>query len=99
MSRCAMCPAQLTSAPGQSENSDSNLIPGKNMRTTRTGLQQSGKLGLQHVGESPASGRSSHTFQDDMSVWNTQQVVPFAYFYQGGGWNQNSRFDLVRSLI
>ena len=25
--------------------------------------------------------------------------VSFAYFYQGGGWNQNSRFDLVRSLI
>src|SRR6266852_1414020 len=25
--------------------------------------------------------------------------VSYAYFYQGGGWNQNSRFDLVRSLI
>src|SRR2546425_11821837 len=25
--------------------------------------------------------------------------VSFAYFYQGGGWNQNSRFVLVRSLI
>ncbi|MBN1356747.1 hypothetical protein JXA40_10845 [bacterium] len=22
-----------------------------------------------------------------------------AYFYQGGGWNQNSRFDLVRSIV
>ncbi|MGA9207819.1 MAG: hypothetical protein WB347_08470, partial [Terriglobales bacterium] len=23
----------------------------------------------------------------------------YAYFYQGGGWNQNSRFDLVRSIV
>ena len=22
----------------------------------------------------------------------------FAYFYQAGGWNQNSRFDLVRAI-
>jgi hypothetical protein len=24
--------------------------------------------------------------------------VSFAYFYEGGGWNQNSRFDLVRAI-
>jgi len=23
----------------------------------------------------------------------------FAYFYEGGGWNQNSRFDLVRAIV
>src|SRR5919202_1437208 len=23
----------------------------------------------------------------------------YAYFYQGGGWNQNSRFDLSRALV
>ncbi len=23
----------------------------------------------------------------------------FAYFYGGGGWNQNSRFDLLRAII
>lgn len=23
----------------------------------------------------------------------------YAYFYQGGGWNQNSRFDLVRAIL
>jgi hypothetical protein len=23
----------------------------------------------------------------------------YAYFYEGGGWNQNSRFDLVRSIV
>src|SRR5579863_1122233 len=23
----------------------------------------------------------------------------YAYFYEGGGWNQNSRFDLVRAVV
>ena len=23
----------------------------------------------------------------------------YAYFYQGGGWNQNSRFDLTRPIV
>jgi hypothetical protein len=26
-------------------------------------------------------------------------VVSYAYFYQAGGWNQNSRFDLVRAIV
>jgi hypothetical protein len=26
-------------------------------------------------------------------------LASFAYFHEGGGWNQNSRFDLVRALI
>src|SRR5216117_1030718 len=25
--------------------------------------------------------------------------VSFAYFYEGGGWNQNTRFDLVRAIV
>ncbi len=25
--------------------------------------------------------------------------LSYAYFYEGGGWNQNSRFDLVRAII
>jgi hypothetical protein len=25
--------------------------------------------------------------------------VSCAYFYEGGGWNQNSRFDLVRAIL
>src|ERR1700686_3469053 len=25
-------------------------------------------------------------------------LISYAYFYQAGGWNQNSRFDLVRAL-
>src|SRR5207249_6111357 len=28
----------------------------------------------------------------------TLLFVSFAYFYQAGGWNQNSRFDLVRAI-
>lgn len=26
-------------------------------------------------------------------------LVSYAYFYQGGGWNENSRFDLVRAIV
>ena len=26
-------------------------------------------------------------------------IAAYAYFYQAGGWNQNSRFDLTRSLV
>jgi hypothetical protein len=25
--------------------------------------------------------------------------VGYAYFYQAGGWNQNSRFDLTRAIV
>ena len=25
--------------------------------------------------------------------------VSYSYFYQGGGWNQNSRFDLIRAIV
>ena len=26
-------------------------------------------------------------------------LVSYAYFYQAGGWNANSRFDLVRAIV
>ena len=29
----------------------------------------------------------------------TVVFVSYSYFYQGGGWNQNSRFDLVRAML
>ncbi|MBP6633988.1 MAG: hypothetical protein KA297_31540, partial [Kofleriaceae bacterium] len=29
----------------------------------------------------------------------TLSLVAYAYFYQAGGWNQNSRFDLTRALV
>src|SRR5487761_99793 len=25
--------------------------------------------------------------------------LSFLYFYEGGGWNQNSRFDLLRAIV
>src|SRR5882724_788727 len=25
--------------------------------------------------------------------------LSFIYFYEGGGWNQNSRFDLLRAMV
>ena len=25
--------------------------------------------------------------------------ISYAYFYEGGGWNQNSRFDMIRAII
>jgi hypothetical protein len=28
----------------------------------------------------------------------TVVFLSYAYFYQGGGWNQNSRFDMVRAI-
>jgi hypothetical protein len=26
-------------------------------------------------------------------------LLSFVYFYEGGGWNQNSRFDLLRAIV
>ena len=26
-------------------------------------------------------------------------MASYAYFYEGGGWNQNTRFDLVRAIV
>src|SRR5512147_1433508 len=26
-------------------------------------------------------------------------LISYAYFYEGGGWNQNTRFDLVRAIV
>ena len=35
----------------------------------------------------------------DMLLVGAALLVAQAYFYQGGGWNQNSRFDLARALV
>src|SRR6059058_1368256 len=43
------------------------------------------------------NGSSSH--------WKTAcflgavSFLSFLYFYEGGGWNQNSRFDLLRAIV
>ena len=42
-----------------------------------------------------------------LSAWLTRPgvalfaltLIAFAYFYQAGGWNQNSRFDLTRAIV
>jgi hypothetical protein len=33
------------------------------------------------------------------SVLGAALLVSYAYFYQAGGWNQNSRFALVRAIL
>jgi hypothetical protein len=42
---------------------------------------------------SPASVRTRALFIGAVAF------ISYAYFYEGGGWNQNSRFDLVRAII
>src|ERR1700731_5324622 len=43
--------------------------------------------------------------QRDFNHWKRALLVgavafvSFAYFYGGGGWNQNSRFDLLRAIL
>src|SRR4051812_29956385 len=38
---------------------------------------------------------------DRRALWTLAAVllVSYAYFYQAGGWNQNSRFALVRAIL
>src|SRR5262252_1014775 len=33
------------------------------------------------------------------AILATALFISFAYFYEGGGWNQNTRFDLVRAIV
>jgi hypothetical protein len=33
------------------------------------------------------------------SLLGLASLLSFLYFYEGGGWNQNSRFDLVRAIL
>src|ERR1700745_566648 len=43
--------------------------------------------------------------QISSSHWKTATLLgaviflSFIYFYEGGGWNQNSRFDLLRAIV
>ena len=47
----------------------------------------------------------SATLEHSPSHWKTAALLgvvtflSFNYFYEGGGWNQNSRFDLVRAIV
>src|SRR5215471_10293756 len=33
------------------------------------------------------------------SLLGLASFLSFIYFYEGGGWNQNSRFDLLRAIV
>src|SRR5436309_10200166 len=47
----------------------------------------------------------SHPPNGSSSNWKTAcflgavSFLSFLYFYEGGGWNQNSRFDLLRAIV
>jgi hypothetical protein len=45
----------------------------------------------------PANKRASARYR--ALLIGTIVFISYAYFYEGGGWNQNSRFDLVRAII
>ena len=46
----------------------------------------------------PFSGNSA-AFCKSAFLLGGVVFLSFAYFYEGGGWNQNSRFDLVRAIV
>ncbi len=50
-----------------------------------------------HETESTAPSRAS--FRGDILLIFAVLLLSYAYFYQGGGWNQNSRFDLIRAIL
>src|SRR5277367_6394379 len=43
--------------------------------------------------DSPASRRNAAFLVGAVTF------LSFIYFYEGGGWNQNSRFDLLRAIV
>src|ERR1700690_1173329 len=45
----------------------------------------------------PAEKSSSH--RKTAVVLGLVTFLSFTYFYEGGGWNQNSRFDLLRAIV
>jgi hypothetical protein len=61
------------------------------------------KAGDHRSASAPSSSFLSSSFLS--SFWKPALLVgiitflSFAYFYEGGGWNQNSRFDLLRAIV
>ena len=45
------------------------------------------------------AARSSSSHWKSACLLGTVSFLSFLYFYEGGGWNQNSRFDLLRAII
>jgi hypothetical protein len=52
-----------------------------------------GKFGMSRVPEKRPSQWKAACLLGALSFFS------FAYFYEGGGWNQNSRFDLLRAIV
>ena len=50
-----------------------------------------------HQTDSPSTENPS-ALRNRALLIGTITFISYAYFYQGGGWNQNSRFDLVRAI-
>src|ERR1700756_5856400 len=47
---------------------------------------------------SPPSPEKSSAIKAAILV-GVVSLFSFIYFYEGGGWNQNSRFDLLRAIV
>lgn len=43
--------------------------------------------------------RNSESYWKTATLLGVVTFLSFIYFYEGGGWNQNSRFDLLRAII
>ena len=42
---------------------------------------------------------SSSSYRKAAILLGLVAFLSFSYFYEGGGWNQNSRFDLLRAIV
>jgi len=52
-----------------------------------------------HPASHPSSHPSSRRDRNLAILLGAVTFLSFIYFYEGGGWNQNSRFDLLRAIV
>jgi hypothetical protein len=55
------------------------------------------RLGTIRMSPLPENSPPSH--RTAAILLGTVAFLSFSYFYEGGGWNQNSRFDLLRAIV
>jgi hypothetical protein len=48
---------------------------------------------------SSVSAHSAPSYWKQATLLAFVSFISFTYFYEGGGWNQNSRFDLLRAIV
>src|ERR1700747_462687 len=46
-----------------------------------------------------ALSKTSSSHSKTATLLGAVIFLSFIYFYEGGGWNQNSRFDLLRAIV